>query len=84
MKTNVTQSKTAKNLNLYGAKHGKSYVVKDAPDLGILKCLGVHEGAEIFKKHDYRLGGPVLLMIGTCELAIGKDIAEQISISEVN
>lgn len=63
---------------LYDAKDGQQYVVMRAPEVGLLRSLGIVENAVVQKKHTYRLGGPVLLQIDSCEIAIGKGFAEKI------
>ncbi|NMA67565.1 MAG: ferrous iron transport protein A [Clostridiaceae bacterium] len=67
-----------KNQNIYNAQDNFYYVIENAPGLGILKSLGIVENAKIFKLMTHRLGGPVLLKVESSEIAIGKDIAEQI------
>lgn len=70
-------SKKANN-SIYHAKDGFEYVVTDAPDLGILKSLGIVKDRSIHKRMTHRMGGPVLLMVESSSIAIGKDIAEKI------
>lgn len=71
--------KYGENINsLYYAKDNLQYVITSTPELSILKSLGIVKNAKIFKKLTYRMGGPVLLTVESSEIAIGKDIAEQI------
>jgi len=65
---------------LYSAQDGRQYVVTRAPEVGLLRSLGIVENAVIKKEKTYRLGGPVLLRIDSSEIAIGKDFAEQIMV----
>ncbi|NLM54010.1 MAG: ferrous iron transport protein A [Firmicutes bacterium] len=65
---------------LYYAQDGRQYVVASAPEVGILKSLGIVENAVIQKKLTYRMGGPVLLKVDSSEIAIGKDFAEKIEV----
>ncbi|NMA79283.1 MAG: ferrous iron transport protein A [Clostridiales bacterium] len=71
---------TSKNTekSIYYAKDGCEYIVTSAPDLGILKSLGIVKDTSIHKRMTHKLGGPVLLMVQSSSIAIGKDIAEQI------
>jgi ferrous iron transport protein A len=67
-----------KTKSIYYAEDGLSYTITQAPELGILKSLGIVKNACIRKKMTHRLGGPVLIKVESSEIAIGKDIAEKI------
>jgi len=71
------------SVNLYNAKRGFAYKVETVPDIGLLNSLGVRSNAVIRIKNKYSMGGPVLLQIDTCSVALGKDIALQIMVQEV-
>lgn len=64
--------------NLYYAKDNQKYIIADVPDIGLLKSLGIVKNATVRKKMTHKLGGPVLLMVESSQIAIGKDIAEKI------
>jgi len=64
--------------SIYNAKDNLQYIVVNAPELGILKSLGIIENAMIQKLMTHRFGGPVLIKVDSSEIAIGKDIAEKI------
>lgn len=64
--------------SLYYAKDNQKYIIADTPDIGVLKSLGIVKNAIVFKKMTHKLGGPVLLMVESSQIAIGKDIAEKI------
>jgi hypothetical protein len=66
------------NNNIYHADNNQLYTIVSAPDLGILKSLGIIENANVRKKMTYGMGGPVLLAVESSEIAISKDIAEKI------
>ncbi len=70
--------------SVYNAPNGKHYTIVDAPGVGILKSLGVSKNNRILKKQTYGFGGPVLLMVETSEIAIGKDIADKIIVKEAD
>ena len=71
------------NVNLYNAKKDGEFQVVSVPDIGMLKNLGVHTGTHIAVQNRYALGGPVLLRVeGAFTVAIGKDIARQITVRE--
>ena len=65
-------------VDIYHAPDNLTYVVEDAPELGILKSLGIVKDAIVQKIMTYKLGGPVLLQVESCEIAISKVIAEKI------
>ena len=66
--------------SIYYGIDDHQYVVTSAPEVGILKSLGIGKDAIIRKKMTYKMGGPVLLMVGSSVIAIGKDIAEKIMV----
>ncbi|SCG84309.1 hypothetical protein DW1_2749 [Proteiniborus sp. DW1] len=66
--------------SIYYAKDDFQYVITSAPELGILKSLGIVKNAIVRKKMTHRMGGPVLLMVESSEIAVGKDIAEKIMV----
>lgn len=76
MKKNIKLAE--KTQNIYCAQDNCQYCIKNTPQHGILKSLGIVNNAKIHKVLTHRLGGPVLIKVGSCEIAIGKDIAEQI------
>ena len=69
---------------LYDAKKSGLFTVLSVPDIGLLENLGVREGARISLQNRYALGGPVLLRVEDAySVALGKDIAKQITVREV-
>lgn len=70
--------------NLYTAENNLTYIVEKTPNMSILTSLGVFEGSKITKKNTYKLGGPVLILIEGREVAIGKDLAREISVTKEN
>jgi Fe2+ transport system protein FeoA len=70
--------------NLYEAKTNKPLQVISVPNINLLKNLGLRIGTKIAIKNRYAFGGPVLLRVeDTFAVAVGKDIATQISVKEV-
>lgn len=67
---------------LYTSSDNEMYVVISIPDNPILTTLGVFEGAKLTKKLTYKMGGPVLITISSREVAIGKDLSEQILVEK--
>lgn len=70
-------------MNLYTSQINKKYLINEMPDNNLIKSLGVFNGSVILKKATYKHGGPVLLDVDGREVAIGKDIAINIKVSEV-
>ena len=69
-----------KKQSIYNAQDNLQYIIANAPELGILKSLGIVKNACVRKMMTHRLGGPVLLKVESSEIAIGKDIAEKIMV----
>ena len=73
-----------KTLNLYKANKNSDFQVVSVPEIGLLENLGVRTGTQITLRNRYALGGPVLLRVeGAYSIALGKDIAKQITVREV-
>lgn len=71
------------NMNLYDAKEKGDFQIVSVPEIGLLKNLGVHAGTNIAVQNRYALGGPVLLRVeGAFTVALGKDVARQITVRE--
>ncbi|HHW98389.1 MAG TPA: ferrous iron transport protein A [Firmicutes bacterium] len=69
--------------DLYAASEGKCYTVEQVPPAALLSCLGICPNSLVQKKYRYGMGGPVLLQVGSREVAVGKDIASHILVREV-
>ena len=70
--------------NLYEAKSKDVLQVTAIPDISLLENLGIRVGTELCILNRYQLGGPVLLRVESAySVALGKDIAVQISVREV-
>ena len=77
----MTANKTA---NLYEAKKMGTFQVIFVPGVGLLENLGLRTGTQVTLKNRYALGGPVLLRVEDAySVALGKDIAKQITVQEV-
>ena len=71
-------------VNLYAAKKNTPLRVASVPDMGLLQNLGLRKGTKVWVEHRYALGGPVLLTIeDTFSVAVGKDIATQITVGRM-
>ncbi len=68
---------------LYKFENNKNCCVTSVPNIPLLSSLGIFEGANLFKKRTFKCGGPVLVVIGTREVAIGKDYAKLIEVKEI-
>ncbi|MCL2578440.1 MAG: ferrous iron transport protein A [Oscillospiraceae bacterium] len=70
-------------LSLYDVQTSVPFTVASLPDIGLLGSLGLRVGTRIKVENRYALGGPVLLKVEDAfAVAIGKDIATQISVCE--
>ena len=73
-----------KNINLYDAEKAGVFQIVSVPVIGLLESLGLRAGTRIRIQNRYFLGGPVLLCVEDAySVAVGKDIARQISVEEV-
>lgn len=61
----------------------KRYIVEAIPDIEFLTSIGIDKGIEFIMETRQPLGGPVVIKIGSRNVAIGKDIAREIEIREV-
>jgi len=81
MNSKMSQTRFA---NLYEAKRKGTFQVVSVPGIGLLENLGLRAGTQVAVQNRYALGGPVLLRVeGTYSVALGKDIAQQITVQEV-
>jgi len=71
-------------INLYQGKKHASFQIASMPQIPLLENMGLHIGTNITLQNRYALGGPVLLRVEEAfSLALGKDIAQQITVNEV-
>jgi len=77
-------SKMNKTINLYEARKNGTFQVASIPNVGLLQSIGLRTGSKVAVQHRFGLGGPVLLRVeDSFAVAIGKDVAKQISVREV-
>lgn len=69
--------------SLYQVQCASRYKVTEMPTIPLLHTLGVYQGAIVEKVATYSLGGPVLLMIDSREVAVRKKFAREILVEEV-
>ena len=71
-------------VSLYKAKKLGTFKVDSVPQIQLLENMGLRVGAQVTVQDRYGLDGPVLLRVeGAYELALGKDIAQQIAVKEI-
>ena len=71
-------------MNLYQSKKNRIYKVISVPDIELLENLGLRNDSMITVKARYALGGPVYLRVEDAfNIALGKDVATQITVREV-
>lgn len=69
--------------SLYSVESSKNYQIIKMPKIPLLESLGVYQGAVVEKNASYPFGGPVLLLIESREVAVGKKVATQIFVEGV-
>ena len=70
-------------VNLYEAKKNCVFQLASIPDIALLENIGLRVGTQVAVQNRYALGGPVLLRVdGAYSVAVGKDIATQITVRE--
>jgi len=71
--------------SLYEAAKMETFQVVAMPAIGLLESLGLRTGTRITLQNRYALGGPVLLRVeGAYSVALGKDIARQITVRKAD
>ncbi|MCL1904233.1 MAG: ferrous iron transport protein A [Oscillospiraceae bacterium] len=71
--------------SLYQAEKRKSFKVVSVPDIELLRNIGLRTGTNVTVQTRYAFGGPVLLKVeDTYEVALGKDIANNIQVADVH
>jgi len=74
-----------KTMALYETNHKGPFFVSSVPDVKLLENLGLRVGTKIDIQNRYAFGGPVLLRVEDAfSVAVGKDIAKQISVTEIS
>jgi len=72
-------------ISLYEAQKQGNFQVTSIPKIGLLENMGLRIGTNILVQNRYAMGGPVLLTVeGAYSIAIGKDIAQQVAVTEVS
>jgi len=69
-------------INLYKTEKGSNFTIVSTPEIELLKNLGIRIGTQVKVQNRYIWGGPVLLRVEEAYIvAIGKDIAKQITVT---
>ncbi|MCL2201849.1 MAG: ferrous iron transport protein A [Oscillospiraceae bacterium] len=70
-------------INLYSAEKNNVFTVVSVPNIGLLENLGIRLGTTISLQNRYAFGGPVVLRVEDAySVALGKDVASQITVKE--
>lgn len=69
---------------LYKLKPRRQCVIERMPQVKLLNSMGVREGMPVSIMSIQPLGGPIVIRIGNRNVAIAKDLAEQIFVKEVS
>lgn len=70
-------------MELYKLKKKKRFMIKQLPKCPLLQSLGVFVGLSTVVKSKMPFGGPIIITVGKREIALGKEIAEEIMVEEV-
>ena len=68
---------------LNSAQTGEYYIITSAPEITLLRSLGVRMGDVVYKKYNFIFKGPTLIQVDTREVALSDDIASQICIRKI-
>ena len=70
-------------ISLYEAKKYGTFHLACVPQIGLLEGMGLRIGTKVTVQNRYAFGGPVLLRVEDAYcIALGKDIAQQITVRE--
>ncbi|MCD5410803.1 MAG: ferrous iron transport protein A [Clostridiales bacterium] len=67
-------------MTMYGHSERKSCIIKRIPKIALLKSLGIREGMSVSIVSKQPMGGPVVVKLGKRNIAIARNIAEQIQV----
>ncbi|MCL2212345.1 MAG: ferrous iron transport protein A [Oscillospiraceae bacterium] len=74
----------SETINLYKTNKNSIFRIVSVPRIELLESLGLRVGTLVEVQNRYALGGPVLLRVEErYSVAVGKDIAAQIAVTEV-
>lgn len=62
----------------------RKYKISSLPSNHLLKVLGIRKGTDFTFHSKQPFGGPVVIKVGCRDIAIAKDIAEDIMVEEVS
>ena len=68
---------------LYELHQHDSCTIKHLPNIHLLHSMGLRPGIPVSIVSKQPLGGPIVIQIGARCVALGKDVAEQIEISNI-
>ena len=69
---------------LYTLKKSCCCTIKNLPNIKLLHSMGLREGLSLSVVTKQPFGGPIVVQIGSRCIALGKDVAEQIEISNIS
>ncbi|NLN14404.1 MAG: ferrous iron transport protein A [Tissierellia bacterium] len=68
---------------IYSLNKDTSCRIVSIPNVSLLESLGIRKGIKVKLKNKQPLGGPVVVQMGTRNIAIGRDIANQIMVEVI-
>ncbi len=69
---------------LYQLKNNQHCVIEQMPDHGLMDCLGLRCGAQVRVSTKQAFGGPIVVRVGTRNIALAKTLADEIMVRVVN
>lgn len=68
-------------MNLYDLNVNDRCIIKELPnDIDLLQALGLRKDLKVKVSNKQPFGGPIILMNGTRNLAIGRKVADRIKV----
>lgn len=70
-------------MTLYQLSKEKRCVIEKCPMIKLLQSLGLREGIPVSITSKQPFGGPIVVKIGNRNIAVAKDIAQEIVVREI-
>jgi ferrous iron transport protein A len=71
-------------MSLYNFKKNEYCIIEKTPEVSLLNSLGVREGVKIRIHTKQPLGGPIIVQVGTRNIALAKNVAQEITARAVS
>jgi ferrous iron transport protein A len=71
-------------MSLYNLKKDSCCVIEKTPEVSLLSSLGVREGVKVRIHTKQPFGGPIIVQVGTRNIALAKSLAQDIIVRKVS